>query len=146
MTPRLISLWIVWMFLVAPGTAIAALQEDVTAIRTILLEARGEGLNGMIAVGEVIRNRAKARHQTFSEVCLAPLQFSAWNAPRAAKHALAGISGEEYQRAAKAWALSEHTNLVNGATHYHTVSVYPYWAIGHTPIRIGSHLFYRGIK
>lgn len=51
---------------------------DVLAL-TIYGEARGECIEGQIAVGNVIRNRVNSEHKTFKEICLAPQQFSCWN-------------------------------------------------------------------
>lgn len=44
---------------------------------TIYGEARGEPIEGQIAVGCVIRNRTNGKG--FSQICLAPKQFSCWN-------------------------------------------------------------------
>lgn len=46
---------------------------------TVYGEARGEPLEGQVAVACVIRNRAVARNLTPREVVLQPLQFSCWN-------------------------------------------------------------------
>lgn len=47
---------------------------------TIYGEARGEVLNGMIAVGDAIRNRVNSdKKNTYNTVCLAREQFSCWN-------------------------------------------------------------------
>lgn len=49
---------------------------------TIWRESRGEGHDGMVAVGHVILNRSKAGGMWPSDpekVCLQPYQFSCWN-------------------------------------------------------------------
>jgi N-acetylmuramoyl-L-alanine amidase len=49
---------------------------------TIIGEARGEPIEGQIAVGCTIRNRLRSnphRYKSYTDVCLAPLQFSCWN-------------------------------------------------------------------
>ena len=47
---------------------------------TIYGEARGEPIEGQIAVGCVIRNRVVAGlYISYKAACLAPLQFSCWN-------------------------------------------------------------------
>lgn len=49
---------------------------------TLIGEARGEPIEGMVAVGNVIRNRLRhepGRYKSYSDVCLARLQFSCWN-------------------------------------------------------------------
>ena len=119
-------------------------DQDTVAIQTILLESRGESLDGQIAVGEVIRNRALKRHQDVSAVCMAPSQFSCWNSLEMAIKTLKGVSGEEYQRASRAWSESGHTNLVKGADHYCRYDCGPYWAKGMKPIvRISNNVFYK---
>lgn len=56
------------------------LDEDVRHMAvTVYGEARGEPLEGQVAVAYVIRNRAATRKQTISEVVHAPFQFSCWN-------------------------------------------------------------------
>lgn len=45
---------------------------------TVWGEARGEPLDGQVAVAWVIKNRAAARRQTIQKVCLAKWQFSCW--------------------------------------------------------------------
>lgn len=46
---------------------------------TIVGEARGEPVEGQIAVGNVIMNRAKASKKDVKSICMAPKQFSCWN-------------------------------------------------------------------
>ena len=54
-------------------------DERIVAL-TLLGEARGEGKQGMYAVGCVIQKRASERNLTPAKVCLQPWQFSIWNA------------------------------------------------------------------
>ena len=125
----------------------ARADDSLIPIQTIMLESRGESLEGQIAVGEIIRNRAFKAGRTFEAICMAPRQFSAWNNRLIANKALSGMPGSVYQRAANAWQLSETSNLTKGSTHYHTLKVHPYWAKGHKPVVIiGNHVYYRGIK
>lgn len=49
---------------------------------TIIGEARGEPIEGMVGVANVIRNRLRhepGRYKSYADVCLARLQFSCWN-------------------------------------------------------------------
>lgn len=46
---------------------------------TVYGEARGEGLDGIAAVTQVILNRAKSSGRIVKDVCLEPKQFSCWN-------------------------------------------------------------------
>lgn len=52
-------------------------DQEVLAL-TLYGEARGESIEGQIAVGCVIRNRLTAK-EGYKEVCLSPYQFSCWN-------------------------------------------------------------------
>lgn len=45
---------------------------------TIIGEARGEPIHGQVAVGSVIRNRKRSA-ASYTDICLAPKQFSCWN-------------------------------------------------------------------
>ena len=115
--------------------------EDVV-VRTIILEAVGEGYEGMVAVGEVIRNRAKFFQKDFKSVCLMPKQFSCWNdAGRAAR--FVEEHRDQYFLALAAWRESESTELTHGATDYHADYVHPYWANAYqVTAEIGRHIFY----
>jgi len=55
------------------------LTSDEILTLTLYGEARGEPIQGIIAVGCVIRNRCKKENKTYNEICLAPEQFSCWN-------------------------------------------------------------------
>lgn len=49
---------------------------------TIIGEARGESIQGQVAVGSVVRNRMMnnpGKYHSLTTVCLEPLQFSCWN-------------------------------------------------------------------
>jgi N-acetylmuramoyl-L-alanine amidase len=46
---------------------------------TLYGEARGESIEGIIAVGVIIRNRVRDTGRSYSDICLAPKQFSSWN-------------------------------------------------------------------
>lgn len=63
-------------------TKIRTLGDLLVLSLTIWAEARGERIEGKVAVGCVVRNRLK--HPTrfgvsFVDVCLAPAQFSCWS-------------------------------------------------------------------
>jgi N-acetylmuramoyl-L-alanine amidase len=57
---------------------LAGLSDIEILALTIYGEARGEAIEGQIAVGCVIRNRTGVNN-SYKEVCLAPKQFSCWN-------------------------------------------------------------------
>ena len=133
------------LFLLCWTQSVSAESINIPVL-TIALEARGESLEGQMAAAEVIRNRANKAHSTFETVCLAPYQFSCWNGRKTPKMAQKEVSGQAYQRAFRAWTESESSNLTNGATHYHALSVRPYWIGKRKGITIGNHRFYRGIR
>lgn len=65
---------------------------------TVWGEARGEPVEGQVAVAWVIKNRAASRRQTIQTVCLAKWQFSCWwedsaNARLLAERAEAMLAG-----------------------------------------------------
>ena len=115
---------------------------DEIAVQTIILEALGEGYEGMVAVGEVIRNRTKLFPKDASAVCLMPKQFSCWNDSARATEFLRKYH-QYYFVAFTAWKNSETTSLTGGATDYHADSIHPYWADAYrVTAHIGNHIFY----
>jgi N-acetylmuramoyl-L-alanine amidase len=46
---------------------------------TLVGEARGEPIEGIIGVANVIKNRVNKAKKTYKDICLAPKQFSCWN-------------------------------------------------------------------
>jgi spore germination cell wall hydrolase CwlJ-like protein len=65
--------------------------DTTIAAMTVWMEARGEGPEGRRAVAHVLHNRLCAGRfgATLAEVCLAPLQFSAWNTTDPNRRAIA---------------------------------------------------------
>lgn len=124
--------------------------EDIV-IKTIMMEEAND-YAGMVAVAEVIRNRANEDSYTHGhylerckQVCLRPYQFSSWNSKIRVKWWLERYgTGELYQKASKAWHEAQETNTTNGANHYHANTVNPKWAKSMIKtVRIGNHQFYR---
>lgn len=140
----------VWKaFLLGFGIAWAVLccsvsWADQTIIETLILEARGEGIEGMVAVGEVIRTRAEERGLSYRAVCLQRKQFSCWNDRQSALNTLKTQNKAIFRLAAKAWEASESSNLTHKSNHYHNLRVKPYWIRGKKPVaQVKNHLFYR---
>ena len=117
----------------------------------IYFEARSEPIQGQIAIAEVTLNRV-ASSKYPNDVCSVVLQenkdgcqFSWWcdgksdhprehNSLRTSK-ALAELMLKEGRYI---------TVIGDGATHYHSNDVYPYWADDlHRIRRIGKHIFYK---
>ncbi len=136
------------------------IDDDALAAMTLYLEAWLEKKEGMIPVGEVIRNRMKEakklgklnRDEVF-EVVFAPYQFSCWNtdAPSRAKALSFRRDDPVYLACIEAWRVSETTNFAKGANHYlnpkTVLAAYgklPSWANDKTlVVQIGAHNFYK---
>jgi spore germination cell wall hydrolase CwlJ-like protein len=138
-------------------------DRDVLAV-TLWAEARGESLEGRVAVGCVVRNRMARRAQTVRHVCLAPMQFSCWQeiGGRANHAALVEVvetlvSGRnvsdpiirECQWIADGILGGSCRDLTKGADHYITTTLLsstkkPGWVRTMTWVAtVGAHAFYR---
>ncbi len=130
-------------------------------ILTLYGEARGEPIESLIGVANVIRRRVLDHYRgdlTFAAVCLHPAQFSCWiDAKDLLDKALAklqtGTLGmmppdlarcKEVAKATLAGTLADNTFTAN---HYLAKELYdspscPGWAKGLTPTRtLGNHVF-----
>ena len=139
--------------------------DDITILAlTIFGEARGQSNAGREAVANVILNRLDLRESgigprnwgnTLQDVCLAPLQFSAWNEgdPNRAKMLALAFGDAKPDKAYNecralagrmlAGQLSDNTN---SADHYLVSSIAnrTKWAKGKKPVAvIGAHSFYK---
>lgn len=128
-----------------------------TMARTLWGEARGEPLQGILAVAAVILNRAMHPHvhwwgTTVVGVCRARKQFSCWNStdPNLPKLLAVTLDNDRFRicwrvaQDAMGGKLQDLCKL--GATHYHTKSISPSWAERKVPCAdIGNHLFYNNI-
>lgn len=104
---------------------------DSQAILAIVGEAENQGLTGMTAIGEAIRNRG-----TLSGVY-------GLKSPRVKK-----APKWVFAMAREAWEASETSNLVKGAQFWESTDFKtPYWAKGMIETaHIGKHKFYREVK
>ena len=123
-------------------------------------EARGQGEEGMRAVGHVIRNRwmAKRHGAHVTDTVSAAWQFSCWNEGDPNRAAMLNIEalpklGEEYRQwlAAKRVAgeilSGRSADPTGGALFYHSNAVQPAWSREVAPVtRIGTHLFFRAAR
>lgn len=142
---------------------------------TLFGEARGEPVEGRVAVGSVIRNRVQTPRrfgQTFAAVCHQRAQFSCWfrfggeenyrlmyaMATALIGHQQLPVSGaaleiyEETRYVAEGIADGRIRDRVRGATHYYAPGAMvpkgrvPDWAVGLTPVAaVGGHLFFLGV-
>jgi spore germination cell wall hydrolase CwlJ-like protein len=112
------------------------LTEDERTLveRIVASEARGEPIEGIMAVAQCIRDRSQLWGMTVTEVCLAPGQFAA---PYQGE-----ISPEVVQAV---WAVFDlgMSVLEIPTTHFHADYVSPYWTADKVSRgSIGSHRFY----
>ena len=121
-------------------------EEDILAL-TLIGEARGEPIEGIVGVASVIRNRVQLRYKgtSYSDICLAKSQFSCWlpgsnydllisiARKLKAKEEITDIFLNQCFLVASGiiyWKLRDNTK---GATHYLTTALYhspncPTWA------------------
>lgn len=132
------------------------LEIDVMA-RTIFGEARGEPIEGMEAVANVIMNRAKISEKKgrywwgngIIGVCQKPYQFSCWNKNDPSYQRLTTVTESNIHfatslRIARRAIIGALPDLTKGSTHYHADYVSPYWIKGERPVKvIGRHIFYK---
>ena len=112
---------------------------------TLIMEAGGEYYEGSLeAVYEVIYNGAIKKNQSFSEICLAPKQFSCWNGKDIMSAVEKASQHPRWNEAMKIAYEDPKTNYTMGADHYHADYVRPYWADSLTrTVKIGLHIFYK---
>ena len=135
------------------------MEIDVLA-RTLWGEARGEGDEGMKAVACVVMNRIKIAQEnkdkywwggTIIDVCQKPYQFSCWNYNDPNREKLLSVNDTDLyfataRRIAQRGLLGFLPDITEGATHYHTAGISPYWTRKmNVSAMIGNHIFYREI-
>jgi N-acetylmuramoyl-L-alanine amidase len=132
----------------------AALERDIdVTARTLYGETRGQPLEGIVAVANVVMNRARrgAYGATPAEVCLRPWQFSCWNARDPNRAIIERVQPGTFvfdvcRLVASLVIRGLLHDPTGGATHYHTKGVAPDWSRGKTPSAvIGDHLFFTDI-
>lgn len=129
---------------------------------TLWGEARGEAVEGRIAVASVIHNRLIDGRwgSSYAVVCQKPWQFSCWNANDPNRVKLAALQAEiergdfiepiigECLWIAEGLIAGKILPRVQKATHYFASSIQPpTWTQGATFVdTIGHHSFYQGVK
>lgn len=131
----------------ASRAAIQFADDNDALIRTVIGEARGESPQGRQAVAAVIRNRARQRGLTPTDVVLERNQFEPWGNPETAR-SLMGISQSDplYQEVAQ--QIAGEVDPTGGASHFYAPKAQkalgrarPSWDNG-TGTAIGNHLFF----
>ena len=134
-------------------------DRDVLA-RTLWGEARGEGMDGMVATGWTIRNRVndgKVRSwwgEGYAGVCQKPYQFSCWNSNDPNYPYLSGAKQIPVAEFAKCQLAAQQViegakpDPTGGATHYYSTSMPkpPRWVEGaKQTLRLGHHIFFKDV-
>lgn len=125
------------------------------AARTLWMEARGEGDDGLRAVAHVLVNRLRAGRwgATLATVCLWAYQFSCWNTGDQNRLAMAKLADddavlEKCRKIIDDAMTGASVDPTLGATFY--VATYlrpPNWTVGATlTATIGRHAFYSNVK
>lgn len=136
----------------ASGIAAGGSGERELLAKTLMAEAGGEGLDGMLAAGAVIKNRVGAGGygENLKDVIMKPGQFSAWNGVtgyaggEGALDMSSMTPNDEALRAADLILSGQYEDPTGGATHYYNPSVAnPKWgqSAGGEWSRIGNHVF-----
>lgn len=116
--------------------------------KNIYYESRGEGLKGMLAVGQVTKNRVESPKypKDYCKVVFQSKQFS-WtnNKKRSSKKEL-----EAWETARNLAKILYWNNLpidlTKGATHFYSGYKKPYWAKYYEKtVKINNHTFYKEI-
>ncbi|WP_095093826.1 cell wall hydrolase [Pseudomonas sp. Irchel 3A5] len=138
-------------------------DRDILA-RTLWGEARGEGLNGQIAVAWTIRNRVDMDlnndgnpdwwGEGYSGVCLKPYQFSCWNKSDPNYPFLSGAKQIPFRDLAQARSAADlvidgkQPDPTRGATHYYAIMMpkAPAWAAkAKQTLKLGHHVFFKDV-
>ncbi|HTL74616.1 MAG TPA: cell wall hydrolase [bacterium] len=147
--------WLLTLFLIGvPLTFLGQTYEQQAVAAVLMGEAWSEGVLGMTAVAEVIRQRAVEKSRT-------PLQIV--SAHRGKFHAFSCLNGTtldlliakfspepsfrlalEIVQKTCLDSNEESPGLTKAATHYTLATERPYWAEGQHPVAIiGRHAFYK---
>jgi spore germination cell wall hydrolase CwlJ-like protein len=131
-----------------PGPTLAAADLQCLA-KAVYFEARGEILEGQIAVAQVVMNRVRSSGKSACQVVYKGVErgekcqfsFACYD------HKLPSEDSQLWQQAQ--WVAAEVATgrawlrELDKSEHYHTVSVAPIWRLGMKPARrIGQHIFY----
>jgi spore germination cell wall hydrolase CwlJ-like protein len=105
-------------------------------------EARGEPLEGQVAIAMVTMNRADWDTDSVCEVVYERNQFS-WTDRLADLTPQEPIAWAVAKRVASRVIQGQHDDITDGATHFHTRAVRPVWRHSlKKTATIGEHVFY----
>ena len=103
-------------------------------------EARGESLEGQVAVAYVVHNRANGDADKYCQVIAKKGQFSWYKKPKSVS------------KTSKAWVkaltvantFSRYPDMTRGSKYFHAVYADPKWRRFKRIAVIGNHVFYKG--
>lgn len=116
------------IFLLTASPCFAQTITETQAIQCLIGEAGNQGIEGMTAVGEVLRRRGSTRGLHGCKTALS-------------RHSKEKLRAEARQ----AWRASETSNLTNGADHFENVEAFgfPKWAKNmKQTVKIKNHTFF----
>ena len=156
LVPWIIVAWVLFGF-VSMATAQQLTKEQDIIVQTLLGEARGEGKEGVYAVGCVIKQRMnlKSFPSTAMGVCLQRSQFEYWVQNKKAKwddqnrETVRRLMKTDIEIVRYAKQVAIHINSLDlsytdKADHYCHINENNYWTRGQTPVRvIKKHKFYK---
>jgi hypothetical protein len=120
-------------------------EEELCLAKAVYFEARGETLEGQLAVAEVVLNRAHSGRFA-SSICGVVTQPAQFSFIRAGKFPAVNESSDCWKKAlAIADAAEKHiaTSLASNVLWYHATYVAPAWGRQKTrAAQIGTHIFY----
>jgi len=128
--------------------------DDAWAVATIWQEARGESMEGKIAVGRVIRNRMRMRYSSDGTVpgtVLKAYQFSGWNHNDPNRIPAARLDDDDpvVRQCQEAWIrpATEDAGVEDAVLYYAPKGVVqkPSWAHDENFVtQVDHHIFFRG--
>lgn len=127
--------------------------QEIYLAKTLWGEARGEGLQGMQAVANVVMNRVERGGwygASIKDVVLKKGQFSCWNENDPNRIKIDNLTLEELRNSgalqvAEMAIAGNLADITDGATEYHAKSIKPNWDWSklEKTVTIGNHIFYR---
>lgn len=125
-------------------------RETLALTLLIAMEARGEPIEGQIAVAWTVRNRvARPRWwgRTVLEVITKQYQYEGYTtAQRVGIFESLSVATDQHRWVAEGVLRGWLPDPTHGATHFHAVAIHPEWAERIEFIeQIGGHRFYREV-
>jgi len=157
MEHKMLKLFSVVLMLLPTTAVTAGVDINVSSfycmLNNVYYEARGEPYEGMMAVNQVVLNRAAKKKKTVCEIIKEPKQFSWLNSRKTSVEQLTTATrvatrlapGASVFEALYGGHPTGKNRTLKGFYFYHNVNVKPKWAKAMKTKRvIGNHVFYKG--